>query len=98
MAALKRRGVRDWPGLMKRDTARAYLDDMTIAMFDSYVVPFLDRRVVGGDLYFTRQSLDRWIDQDGAPGEATTEADLLRWLDDDPEDEGIARQPRRSRK
>jgi hypothetical protein len=84
---MKRSAVRDWPGLMKPATARAYLDDMAEAVFNSVVTPFLERRIVAGDLHYTRRSLDLWIDQGGAPREARTEAELLRWLDDDPSDD-----------
>lgn len=85
---MKRHAVRDWPGLMKPATARAYLDNMSEAVFNAVVTPFLERRIVAGDLHFTRRSLDLWIDQGATPREARTPADLLRMLDDDDADEG----------
>lgn len=86
------RRVRDWPYLMKPETARAYLDDMPAARFKALVTPFLDRRTVAGELFFTRRSIDDWIDQGGRPGQADTPEDLMRMLDDD-SDEASERGP-----
>ena len=68
---------------MRPATARAYLDDMAVALFNSTVTPFLDRRIVAGDLYFTRKSLDLWIDVGGETTHAQTPAELIRRLERD---------------
>ena len=61
-AALTKR-LRDWPALMKPTTARDYLDGMAADKFAAIVVPHLEARSVGGELRYTRRSLDDWIDR-----------------------------------
>jgi len=75
--------VRDWPALMRPLTARAYLDNMPAAKFMALVVPHLDTRTTGGEVRFTRKSLDDWIDASGGPREVQTPEALGRLLDDD---------------
>lgn len=77
------RRVRDWPYLMKPETARAYLDDLPAARFNALVAPLLERKELGGELFFTRRSIDDWIDQGGTPGQAQSPEDLMRMLRDD---------------
>lgn len=77
------RAVRDWPALMKPLTARAYLDNIPAAKFMALVVPHLDVRTTGGELRYTRKSLDDWIDASGGSREAQTPEALGRLLDDD---------------
>lgn len=80
------RPSRDWPVLMKPLTARAYLDDMPADKFRALVVPHLDLRNVGGEVRYTRESVDAWIDAGGGAGEAQTPQALGRLLDDDDQD------------
>lgn len=89
---MRQRAVRDWPGLMKPTTARAYLDEMPEPVFKAFVTPHLERKVAGNVLYFTRASIDAWITSGGTPGEAQTPEDLMRMLDDDDSDRSAAGQ------
>jgi hypothetical protein len=88
---MRQRAVRDWPGLMKSTTARAYLDEMPEPVFKAFVTPHLERKVAGNTLYFTRASIDAWILAGGTPGEAQTPEDLMRMLDDDDTDRDARR-------
>lgn len=74
---------RDWPALMREATARDYLDGLSSAEFRATVAPFLVRKMVGGEIRYTRESLDDWIDRGNRPGALETPADLARVLDDD---------------
>jgi hypothetical protein len=73
----------DWPALMKTATARDYLDGMAANMFTAIVVPHLEARLVGGELRYTRKSLDDWIDRGDRAGEAQTPEALGRLIDGD---------------
>lgn len=74
---------RDWPGLMRARTARAYLDDMSEAVFGAEVEPHLERRLAGGEIHYTRQSIDDWIDRGGRAGNPRTAADMMAMISDD---------------
>jgi hypothetical protein len=79
----KTRRHRDWPALMRESTARDYLDGLSAVEFRATVAPFLVRKMVGGEVRYTRESLDDWIDRGNRPGALETPADLARALDDD---------------
>jgi hypothetical protein len=64
---------------MKAATARAYLDGLPAAIFNSLVVPHLEVRRFGRHLRYTRASIDSWIEG----GEAQTPEQLARLLDKD---------------
>ena len=86
-AALTKR-FRDWPALMKPATAREYLDGMAANKFAAVVVPHLEARFVGGELRYTRKSIDDWIDDGHRAGEAQTPDALGRLIDGDDMAEG----------
>jgi hypothetical protein len=86
-AALTKR-FRDWPALMKPSTARDYLDGMAANKFVAVVVPHLEARFVGGELRYTRKSIDDWIDDGHRAGEAQTSDALGRLIDGDDMAEG----------
>lgn len=77
------RAARDWPALMRAPTARDYLDGMPLTKFNALVVPHLEARSVGGEIRFTRKSIDDWIDAGRGAGEAQTPQGLGRLLDHD---------------
>jgi len=64
---------------MKAMTARAYLDDLPVALFDALVAPHLEARKIGRHLRYTRASIDAWIDG----GQGQTPEQLARLLDKD---------------
>jgi hypothetical protein len=80
--------LRDWPALMKPTTARDYLDGMAADKFAAVVVPHLEARFVGGELRYTRKSIDDWIDRGDRAGEAQTPDTLGRLIDGDDMAEG----------
>jgi hypothetical protein len=75
--------LRDWPALMKPTTARDYLDGMAANKFAAVVVPHLQARSVGGELRYTRKSIDDWIDRGDYAVEAQTPDALGRLIDGD---------------
>ena len=79
----------DWPALMLPATARAYLDDMSVAEFESTVVPFLEARAGIGCRRYTKISIDAWIDRGARASEPQSADELARRLDnDDDQDPG----------
>lgn len=68
---------------MRSTTARAYLDGMSADKFVALVVPHLETRSIGGELRYTRNSIDAWIERGGRAKEAQTSEELGRLLDDD---------------
>jgi hypothetical protein len=73
---------------MKPITARDYLDGMAADKFAAIVVPHLEARSVGGELRYTRKSIDDWIDRGDRAGEAQTPETLGRLIDGDDMAEG----------
>jgi hypothetical protein len=73
---------------MKPTTARDYLDGMAADKFAVIVVPHLEARSVGGELRYTRKSIDDWIDRGERAGEAQTPDALGRLIDGDDMAEG----------
>jgi hypothetical protein len=82
---------------MKPTTARDYLDGMAADKFAALVVPHLEARNVGGDLRYTRKSIDDWIDRGERAREAQTAEELGRLLDDD-DDQADGRQALRQQR
>lgn len=83
MGRPKRTVIHDWPYLMKPATARAYLDGIPEAAFKALVTPHLARCVVAGQIYFTRESIDDWIESGSRDDMPRTPEDLMRMLDND---------------
>jgi hypothetical protein len=74
----------DWPALMRPVTARSYLDGIVgAAKFESLVAPYLDARMIGGRLAYTRRSIDDWIERGNRSENPQTPEELAKLLDDD---------------
>src|SRR5580704_910515 len=80
--------LHNWPALMRSTTARHYLDGIAAEKFAAVVVPHLEARSVGGELRYTRRSIDDWIDHGYRAGEAQTPDALGRLIDGDDMAEG----------